>query len=81
MQCLTCHSLKVNRCIELNDLMNLHEYQRSRSFYEFSPNVTQFSKFNPFFFSSKAVELFETKYTVKEFGSTEMSIYTNGLVT
>ena len=28
---------------------------------------------------SKTVELFETKYLVKDFGSTKMKIYTNGL--
>ena len=34
-----------------------------------------------FFFLSKTVELFETKYWyhVKDFGSTKMKIYTNGL--
>ena len=31
------------------------------------------------FFVSKTIELFETKYLVKDFGSTKMKIYTNGL--
>ena len=31
------------------------------------------------FFFSKTFELFETKYHVKQFLSTEMKIYTNGL--
>ena len=44
-----------------------------------SPKVSQFSKLNPFF--SKTVALFETKYFVKNFGSTEIIIYTNGFVT
>ena len=76
---IVAYDLKVRRCIELKNFMNLHEYQRSRSFFEFSPKVTQFWKLNLFF--SKTVEVFETKYTVKEFGSTEMKIYTNDLVT
>ena len=42
-----------------------------------SPKVTLFSKLNPFF--SETVELFEIKYYVKDFGSTEMKIYKNGL--
>ena len=29
---IAAYDLKVGRCIEQNDLMNLHEYQRSRSF-------------------------------------------------
>ena len=37
-----------------------------------SPDVSQFSKLNPFL--SKTFELFETKYHVKDFGSTEIII-------
>ena len=40
--------------------------------------VTQFSNLNVFF-SQKTDELFETKYHVKDFGSTETKIYTNRL--
>ena len=61
---VAAYDFKVGRCIELNVLMKLHEYQRSRSLKSFF---------------SKNVELFETKYHVKGFGSTEMKIYTNGL--
>ena len=35
-------------------------------------------KLNSFFFFSKAVELFETKYQVNSFGRTGMKLYTNG---
>ena len=31
------------------------------------------------FFFLKTIELFETKYHVKDFGGTDMKIYTNGL--
>ena len=62
---VAAYDLKVGRCIvELNVLMKLHEYQRSRSLKSFF---------------SKTVELFETKYHVKDFGSTAMKIYTNRL--
>ena len=57
--------------------MNLHEYHRSRSFFDLRQMVSQFSKLTPFF--SKTVELFEIKYNVKDFGSTEIITYTNGL--
>ena len=57
--------------------MNLHQYQRSRSFFDLRPKVSQFSKLNPFF--SKTIDLFETKYHVKDFGNTEIIIYMNGL--
>ena len=72
---IAAYDLKVGRCIELNILMNLHQYKRSMSFFDLSP-VSVF-KVKSFF--SKTVELFETKYHVNDFGSTEIIIYTNGL--
>ena len=42
-----------------------------------SSKVTRFSKLNPFF--SETVELFDAKYYMKDFGSTEMKICTNRL--
>ena len=73
---IAAFDLKVCRCIELNDLINQHEYQRSSSFVDLCQR-SLFSNLNIFF--SKTVEIFETKYHVKDFGSTEMKIYTNGL--
>ena len=52
--------------------MNLHQYQRSRSFFHMRQR-----SLSPFF--SKTVELSETKYHVKDFGSTEIITDTNGL--
>ena len=69
--------LKVGTYIELNDLLNLHEYQRSRSFFDLSQRLLGFSKLNPFF--SETVELIWTKYYAKDFGSIEMKICINGL--
>ena len=73
---IAAYDLKVCRCIELNDLINQHEYQRSRSFFDLCQR-SLFSNLNIVF--SKTVEIFETKYHVKDFGSTGMKIYTNGL--
>ena len=53
------YDLKPGRCIELNDLMKLYEYQMSRST---TPKVTPFSNLN-------FVLLFETKYHLKSSGS------------
>ena len=73
---IAAYDLKVCRCIELNDLINLYEYQRSKSFCD---QRSLFSNLNIFF--SKTVEIFETIYHVKDFGSTEMKIIQMGLVT
>ena len=70
---IAAYDLKVSRCIELNDLINLHDIQRSRSFFDLCQR-SLFSNIN--IFVSKTVEIFETKYHVKDFGSTEMKIYT-----
>ena len=68
---IAAYDLKVCRCIELNDLINLHEYQKSRLFFDRCKR-SLFSNLNIFF--SKPVEIFETKYRVKDFGSTQMKI-------
>ena len=69
-------AIKVGRCIELTDLMNLDEYQKSRSFFTFARGHLVF-KLKSFF--SKTVDLFESKCHVEDFGRTEIIIYTNGL--
>ena len=70
---IAAYDLKVGRCIELNDLTQLHEYQRSKSSFDLSQSHWVF-KIK--YFSSQT---FETKYHVKDFGITEMKIHTNGL--
>ena len=55
--------------------MELHEYQMSRSFFDLRKRSLGFQTY----FFLKTVMLFETKYYVKDFGSTGMNIYTNGL--
>ena len=57
------YDLKVGTCIELNDLLNLHEYQRSSHSLTFPKGYWVF-KVKSFF--SETVELFETKYFICE---------------
>ena len=64
---ITAYYLQVSGCIDLNNLMKLHEYQRSTSLFD----LRQMSLlFQPYilFFSQKTVGLFETKYPVKASG-------------
>ena len=44
------HDIKVGRFSQLNEYMNLYEYQRSRSFIDLGPNYPDSKIFN-FFFS------------------------------
>ena len=61
---IAAYDLKVGRCIELNDIMNLHQYQRSSSFLYLRQRSLSFQ--SEILFSQKL--LFETKYHVKDFG-------------
>ena len=74
---IAAYDLKVGRCIEQNDLMTLHEYQKGQG------HSLTFAKGHSIFklksFFSKNFELFETKYHVNNFGSTKMKNYTNEL--
>ena len=63
---IAAYDLKVGRCIELIDLINLHEYQKSSHSLTFAKGHSVF-KLKSFFVFSKTVELFETKYHVKDF--------------
>ena len=71
---IAAYDLKVGRCIEQNDLMNL-SIKGQGHYLIFAKGHSVFK----IFVFSKTVELFETKYHVNDFGSTEMKIYTNGL--
>ena len=57
--------------------MQLHEYQRSRSFFDLGHRLLGFQIL--ILFCSKIVELLETKYHVQAYGSTGMKSYTNGI--
>ena len=64
---VAAYDLKGGRCIELNDLMKLFEYQKSRSLFDRGQKSLCFQPLILFF--SKTVELFETRYHVKAFWS------------
>ena len=74
LKTIAAYDLKVGRCIELNDLMKLHEYQRSRLSFDL-PQIHWVFKLK----SPPSPQTVETKYHVKDFGITEMKIYINGL--
>ena len=54
---------KVNRCSQLNEYMKLYEYQRSRSFTDLGPNLSDSIFLN--LFSSITTWLIETKFHVE----------------
>ena len=70
---IAAYDLKVGSYTELNDLVKLHEYQRSRS----SHSIFKLK----FCFFSKTVGLLETKYHVKASGNSERKIIQLGLLT
>ena len=42
-EAIVVYDVKVGRCSQLNDYMNLYEYQRSRSFIDFGPVSLRFN--------------------------------------
>ena len=64
---------KLVDALKLNDLMKLHEYQKSGSLFDLRQRSLHFQTYILFF--SKTVEFFETKYHVKA----EEKVYTTGL--
>ena len=54
---------KVNRCSQLNEYMKLDEYQRSRSFTDLGPNLSDSIFLN--LFSSITTLLIEAKFHVE----------------
>ena len=54
---------KVNRCSQLNEYMKLYEYQRSRSFTDLGPNLSDSIILN--LFSSKTTWPIEIKFHVE----------------
>ena len=74
---IAAFDFKVGCYTELNDLMKLHEYQNQGHYLTFRKRSLHFQTY--FLFFSKTVGLFETKYHVKAFGSSERKKYTTGL--
>ena len=54
---------KVNRCSQLNEYMKLYEYQRSRSFIDLDPNLSDLIFLS--FFSSITTWPIEAKFHVE----------------
>ena len=67
--------LKVGSNIQMNELMKLNEYQKSRSLFDLGQRSLRFQ--NKILFFSEAVESFQTKFHMKAYGCMEMKICTN----
>ena len=69
--------IKVGRCSQLNMYMNLYEYQRSRSFIDFGPNLSDSIFLN--FFSSITAWPIEAKFYLEPPRDEETKVCSNGL--
>ena len=67
--------LKVGSNIQMNELMKLNEYQRSRSLFDLGQRSHRFQ--NLILFFSENIESFRNKFHMKANGCMEMKIYTN----
>ena len=56
------YDIKVGRCSQLNEYMNIYEYQRSRSFIDLGPRSLRYF---PNFFFSITIRPIETKFHVE----------------
>ena len=77
LETVIASGLKVAWSIQLNELMKLSEYQRSRPFFDLVQRSLRFQSLNLFF--SKTVGQFGTKVHMKAWGRIRMKIYTNEL--
>ena len=60
---IVVYDIKVGRCSRLNEYMKLYEYQRSRSFIDVSPNLSDLIFLN--FFSSITTKPIEARFHVE----------------
>ena len=74
---IVVYDIKVGSCSQLNEYMKLYEYQRSRSFIDFGPNLSD-SIFSNFFFSI-TTWLIETKCHVEPPWDGRTKVCSNGL--
>ena len=58
---IVVYDAKVDRCSQLNEYMNLYEYQRPRSLIDLGPRSLTFSSF----FSLETARLIEAKFHVE----------------
>ena len=65
---IAAFDLKVGKCIELNDLMILHEYQSSRSFFDPHQKSLSFQTKIFFFFVQKLLSYLKPNTMCKIYG-------------
>ena len=75
LEIIAAISLKVCSNIQMNKLMKLNEYQRSRSLFDLGQRSLRIQ--NIIFFFSETVKSFRTKFHMKIYVCMEMKIYTN----
>ena len=71
------HDIKVGRCSQLNEDMKLYEYQRSRSFTDLGPNLSDSIFLN--FFSSITTKSIEAKFHMEPPWNGGTKAYSNDL--
>ena len=77
LETIAALGLKVAWSIQLNELMKLSEYQRSRSFFDLGERSLRFQSLN--LFLAETVGRFGTKIHMKAWGRIGMKIYINEL--
>ena len=77
LETIAALGLKVAWSIQLNELMKLSEYQRSRSFFDLGERSLRFQSLN--LFLAETVGRFGTKIRMKAWGRIGMKIYINEL--
>ena len=77
LKTISVYDLKVGCYTELIYLIELHEYQTSRSLFDLPQSSLHFQ--TKILFFSKTVGLFETKYRVKASGGSERNKLSTGL--
>ena len=73
---IVVHDVKVGRCSYVNEYTHLYEYQRSRSFIDLDPNLSDSIFLN--FFSSITIGPIEAKFHVEPPTDGETNISSNG---
>ena len=73
---IVVYDTKVDRCSQLNEYMKLYEYQRSMSFIDLGPNLSDSIFLN--FFSSITTRLIEAKFHVEPSLDGGTKVYSNG---
>ena len=73
---IVVYDIKADRCSQLNEYMKLYEYQRSRSFIDLGPNLSD--SIFIIFFSSVITKLIEAEFHVDPPWDGGTKAYLNG---